>query len=634
MDTSGDRARSRLSMLPRTVSDHVADLRRLVRTHTRLVPIVFIVTASIAFYFWTSLTSFPTDDVGRDGVGFYGMLGDAFVDGRLSLSTAPDPGLLALPDPYDPETNAAFRLHDASLYDGRYYLYFGPTPAVLLFAPARLLGLTVTEPFASAVFASIALVAAAWLVTVLLRRFAPQVGTAMTAAMVLVVGLANGVPFALRRPAVYETAITAGLACTMVVALLVAFALDRQRRRRVILLACAGIAAGLAVGSRPHLALIMFLPLFAAAYAWRTESRQTGLRMLAASGGPFVAILAVLGIYNALRFDSVLEFGSRYQLAGINMNSEAVLDFARLVPGIFFYFVSAPSFSSAFPFVTLAPEWPGGGTPDAYVGVEPVAGALALAPIIVMGLIAMTILAVRHSRRRATTGVALPLAMAATAIGIATATILAIPSATLRYEVDWLTLLLVASVVSIGIAMARATGWRRRAVEVSVVVLAGYSCFVGVALSMTGYYDALRLAHPGAYEALEDATSFVPVLASRVSGEPIVQRVVPAGPGAFDLQFVVGGRGPVVVTMSPRAISGAAPAAYRAEVRDPASGARASARAGADGAVAVSFGAHHGINRTTIRFVAVSTGRAAVPNLTLGIQETRVSYPAGGSTAR
>src|ERR1035438_2785461 len=39
----------------------------------------------------------------------------------------------------DPTANGRFRLHDASLYHGKYYLYFGPTPALVLFLPYKVL---------------------------------------------------------------------------------------------------------------------------------------------------------------------------------------------------------------------------------------------------------------------------------------------------------------------------------------------------------------------------------------------------------------------------------------------------------------------------------------------------------------
>src|SRR5262249_45010424 len=61
----------------------------------------------------------------------YAPLGEAFLHGQTSLLERPAPELLALPNPYDCEANRPYRLHDRSLYQGRYYLYWGPVPALL-----------------------------------------------------------------------------------------------------------------------------------------------------------------------------------------------------------------------------------------------------------------------------------------------------------------------------------------------------------------------------------------------------------------------------------------------------------------------------------------------------------------------
>ena len=60
-------------------------------------------------------------------------LATAFEHGSFSLEAKPNPALLALPDPYDPSARAGINYpKDFSLYKGRYYLYFGPVPALIL----------------------------------------------------------------------------------------------------------------------------------------------------------------------------------------------------------------------------------------------------------------------------------------------------------------------------------------------------------------------------------------------------------------------------------------------------------------------------------------------------------------------
>ena len=60
---------------------------------------------------------------------------EALASGHACLKIQPDPQLLALSDPYDPDANQGYRLLDASLYRGRYYIYFGVVPFVTLLVP-------------------------------------------------------------------------------------------------------------------------------------------------------------------------------------------------------------------------------------------------------------------------------------------------------------------------------------------------------------------------------------------------------------------------------------------------------------------------------------------------------------------
>src|SRR5918996_2667455 len=57
-------------------------------------------------------------------------LGEAFLHGQLSLLALPDPALIALQDPYDPAKRIMPFLWDASYYKEKYYLYWGPVPAL------------------------------------------------------------------------------------------------------------------------------------------------------------------------------------------------------------------------------------------------------------------------------------------------------------------------------------------------------------------------------------------------------------------------------------------------------------------------------------------------------------------------
>src|SRR4030042_2737920 len=71
---------------------------------------------------------------------YYGSLAAALQQGHLYLDDQPAPELLALQDPYRIGSRKGIPyLWDASLYEGRYYLYWGPVPALVLLPMQALL---------------------------------------------------------------------------------------------------------------------------------------------------------------------------------------------------------------------------------------------------------------------------------------------------------------------------------------------------------------------------------------------------------------------------------------------------------------------------------------------------------------
>ncbi len=68
---------------------------------------------------------------------YYNLLVQGFRAGQLNVKREAPPGLAQSADPYDPALNARYQLDagDMSYYQGKLYLYFGVTPAVVLFWP-------------------------------------------------------------------------------------------------------------------------------------------------------------------------------------------------------------------------------------------------------------------------------------------------------------------------------------------------------------------------------------------------------------------------------------------------------------------------------------------------------------------
>src|SRR3954470_24473301 len=78
----------------------------------------------------------PGGFASREPTGFYGWLTEAFSLGQTHLTIEPDPRLRSLQNPWAAYQGVP-RLHDATYFEGHYYLYFGPTAAIFPGLPWR-----------------------------------------------------------------------------------------------------------------------------------------------------------------------------------------------------------------------------------------------------------------------------------------------------------------------------------------------------------------------------------------------------------------------------------------------------------------------------------------------------------------
>jgi hypothetical protein len=300
----------------------------------------------ILVYTWTitsrSMTAWPIT------TSYYDMLTGAFLHGQTHLLITPDQRLLELSDPYDPLANMHYRLHDALLYRGQYYFYWGPVPALLL-APVKSIRNAVTVNETETWLNGVLHGRAKWVpntvsISDAYLVFAFAIGVVGFSALLLlalwqrlfyespwwsmipgiiVAGLGAPMPYLLGRAGIYEGAIVAGQ-CFLLGGIYWAYIALQHGRFSSWRLFLASVFWGLAVGSR--LSLLSVVPILALLLLWRIHREGNGkllnrlnLRIVAALGAPLIAGAIALGLYNYDRFGSWSEFGVRYQLAGVHM---------------------------------------------------------------------------------------------------------------------------------------------------------------------------------------------------------------------------------------------------------------------------------------------------------------------------
>ncbi len=389
-------------------------------------------------------------------VALYDRLTEGFVAGQTYLKLTPDPRLKELANPWAGAQGIP-RAHDATYFGGRYYVYFGVAPAVVLLVPWRVLtGTFLPDGAATGIFCAAGFLSALWFFRRCERRFFPGLGAGWVWAFGLMLGLGSFVQFELRSKDFYEVPIACAFACGLGMAhALFTAAAARGRARQAAALACASALGGLAVAARPN--HIFALGVVAVAGGWLAWRSRRGGGLWAAAIGPAAAVGAGIAAYNYARFGAVWEFGLRYQFAAVDMREIKLFGLERVGLALEGYLLAGRDYSRYFPFIRQTSEN---------------IGLLTWAPFaLVAAAFPITWIAARGRERGWVLGVGALWAMATVNFG----SLMFYYYVFDRYVLDFLPGLMLVACVIVAVLLHELRGWRRGLVRVAATGLMVYT---------------------------------------------------------------------------------------------------------------------------------------------------------------
>ncbi len=326
----------------------------------------------------------------------YQRLARQLAEGKTWLPEDAPAYLLEMENPYDTVLRQQLQastgesyLWDTAFYNGRYYVYFGVVPVLLMYLPYYLItGADLSNFTVMAVLATLFIAALFILVRKLYFRFAGGGSFLGWLLMSSMLCFGCGLIVLLTYPTIYTVPILCALTLTVCGLSLWLGALEKDTLS-TWRLALGSLCMALVAGCRPQMLLFSFLalPLF-----WDEVFKKRSLLALKKKplirtlcfALPYVAVAAGLMYYNFIRFGSPFDFGANYNLTTNDMTVRG-FNFERCGSAVFNYLLQMPSYTSAYPFLQES------GFNTGYMGVniyEPTYGGVFFAqPFVLLSLL-------------------------------------------------------------------------------------------------------------------------------------------------------------------------------------------------------------------------------------------------------
>lgn len=288
----------------------------------------------------------------------YQELAEAMAEGHFYLNYEPSEGLLNAPNPYDTiylQANGIDYRADYAYFEGKYYVYFGVVPELLLYLPRYLAtGRHMQNYIAVFLFYSGFILSVFALFWEMVKRWFPKTPFFLYLMISTLTVCAGNYLFVIARPDLYDTPIMAANMFTVMGLWLWIkgrYILSLKGRRICYFLGSFSMA--LVAGCRPQMLLFSFLaiPLF-----WeevierRVLFGKKNLWDTVCICLPYLFIAAGIMYYNAARFGSPFDFGATYSLTSNDMTKRS-FGLYQTVLGLWHYFLRPPVVGSDFPYL-------------------------------------------------------------------------------------------------------------------------------------------------------------------------------------------------------------------------------------------------------------------------------------------
>lgn len=254
---------------------------------------------------------------------------DAIMNKTLELDLPISTGLKNDPNPYDTSNRDYQFFWDTSYYKGKYYCYFGIWPIISLFIPYKIITNSyLTTPLATLLYTIIAIIGTSLLFKEIIKKYFKNIHLETYIISLTYIIIGSKLFWCMYRPSFYE--LTTIAAYTHIIFGLYLTLFNDNKIKNLI----GYTLLALAVLCRPTtlFASILIIPKIIN----NIKTKNFKLKDFIILCIPYVIVGSFTMYINYIRFDSIFEFGTSYQLTTNNLNNYN-FSFINIIYGMYHY---------------------------------------------------------------------------------------------------------------------------------------------------------------------------------------------------------------------------------------------------------------------------------------------------------
>jgi len=245
---------------------------------------------------------------------------------------------------------------DLSLFEGRFYIYWGPVPSVILSLFSSELLELIWDFHLVIFFACGIFIYSALLLATVWRHSLSHTPAWLLGFLLIVFGLSTPVTIMLKDARIYEAAIF-GCQFFLIGGFFWGYLAFTKEKPSLWMIGMAAIHWSLAVGTRvfvlPSVLACMSLTLFFFFKKFTWKNLREAYPVLTILAVPLAIVGGGLAWYNWARFGSIFEFGLTYQLATVDYtNFKEVFSTSRFLDNLYIYLLHPLKTLPRFPFIS------------------------------------------------------------------------------------------------------------------------------------------------------------------------------------------------------------------------------------------------------------------------------------------